>query len=243
MDDVVAVEAPSRTPLRLAWFLVPIALVFVTAQIGRAVWPSLLDSAPWSLLLVSSAFTRMLMVQPLVPTVAFFALAFGRIMVLAPLYYLFGRDYGDVGLRWTEDKLGSSSRVVGRVEHWFRRFSHLLVACWWSPLVCVMAGATAMRARVFFPLLALGTVARVTLIFFIGDALSAPITEITSFIGRYALILTPITIAITGAQLWFSRRKRGGLPAGSIEDLEDSFAATELEVASEATVVSPRQPD
>jgi membrane protein DedA with SNARE-associated domain len=239
---IAADGAPPRR-VHLAVFLVPMALVFASAQVGRAVWPSLLTTEPWSLLLLSSNWTRLLIVQPLVPAIVFFALTIGRIVVLAPLYYFFGRDYGDAGLRWGERKLGPTSKVVPRIEHYFRRFSYLFVAFWWSALVCIMAGATGMRARIFFPLIVAGTVVRVTAIYFVGDALSDPITEFTQFVGRYALIITPITIALTVAQLWYSQRKRRGLPVGTIDDLEAGFEVVEAEVAGEATVTSPAEPD
>ncbi len=100
-----------------------------------------------------------------------------------------------------------------------------------------------MRARVFFPLLAAGTVARVTLIYFVGSALSDPITDVTQFVSRYALIITPITIGITGLQLWHGHHKRRRLLVGTVEHLERDFADTEAEVASEATVTAPREID
>lgn len=243
--DAIA-EGPVATATRrthLAVYLVPMAVVFVTAQVGRAIWPSLLDTAPWALLLMSSNWTRLLIVQPLVPAVVFFALGFGRIMLLAPLYYCFGREYGDAALRWGERKLGPESRFIPNVEKYFRRFSYPIVAFWWSIVVCIMAGATGMRARVFFPLLAVGTAIRLTLIYFVGDVLSDPITEFTSFVSRYALYITPITIALTLLQLWHARRRNRGLSLDDVEDLEAGFEETIAEVESEATVTSPPEPD
>ena len=164
-------------------------------------------------------------------------------MLLAPLYYGFGREYGDAALRWGERKLGTSGRYVVTVERYFRRFGLLIVAVWWSVFICLLAGATGMRARVFFPVLFAGTVARVTLIYFVGDALSDPITEIARFVSRYALIITPITIALTALQLWYGRRRDRGLSLDDVEDLQGGFEETEAELGGEATVTSPREPD
>ena len=249
MSTEVAREGPElaveRGPRRvhLALFLVPMAVVFGAAQVGRAIWPTLLSEAPWSLLLLSSNTTRLLLVQPLVPAVVFFGLTIGRIALLAPLYYYFGREYGDVALRWGERKLGPTSTLIPTLERYFRRFSYLLVAVWWSVLVCVMAGATGMKARFFFPLIALGTAARLTLIYVVGDALSDPITEFAEFVGRYALILTPITFAITALQLWYRRRKKRGIPIATIDEFGAELDETAAELAGEATVTSPRDPD
>ena len=86
------------------------ALAFTSAQVAKAIWPTLLTEAPWSLLAMSSNTTRMLLVQPLVPAHVFFGLAIARPILLVPLYYCFGRCYGDAALRWTERKLGPRTR-------------------------------------------------------------------------------------------------------------------------------------
>jgi membrane protein DedA with SNARE-associated domain len=213
---------------RLTLFLLPIALAFTGAQVAKALWPTLLTEAPWTLLVLSSNTTRMLLVEPLVPASIFFSLSIGRVLVLAPLYFFFGRGYGDAALRWAERKLGPTSRVIPQSEQLFRRFSHALVV--WSPnlLVSVMAGATGMRARAFFPLALLGTLAKVTALFFLGDVLAAPLRDFADFVGRYQWYLTPITLAIVAVQL-SRRRKRDAIPIETIDEFEHELedAATE----------------
>ena len=146
-----------RTELTL--FLIPMALAFSLAQVSKALWPTLLVEAPWSLLVMSVSTTRALLVQPLVHPTVFFALAIARPLIMAPVYYFFGRRYGDVALRWMERKLGPTSTIVAKLERFFRRFAYPLVA--WSPTLVnsTMAGATGMRAIAFFPLAIVGTVA------------------------------------------------------------------------------------
>src|SRR4051812_32816097 len=118
-----------RTELTL--FLVPMAVAVAMAQGARAIWPTLLTEAPWALLVMSTSTTRALLVSTEVSAVVFFSLAIARPVVMAPLYFFFGRRYGDVALRWVEGKLGPTSTIVGTVERLFRRFSYPLVA--WSP--------------------------------------------------------------------------------------------------------------
>ena len=74
-----AIRQPQRMSnrVRLTLFLVPMALAFSSAQVAKAVWPTLLTEAPWTLLAMSSNTTRMLLVQPLVPAHVFFGLALG----------------------------------------------------------------------------------------------------------------------------------------------------------------------
>ena len=105
-EGAMTVEGAIRQPqrisnrVRLTLFLVPMALAFSSAQVAKAIWPTLLTEAPWTLLAMSSNTTRMLLVQPLVPAHVFFGLALARPLLLVPLYYFFGRCYGDAALRW-----------------------------------------------------------------------------------------------------------------------------------------------
>jgi membrane protein DedA with SNARE-associated domain len=226
LDSTVEQHARLSNRTRLTLFLVPISAVFVGAQVARAIWPTLLTEAPWTLLVLSSNTTRMLLVEPLVPVGVFFAVAIARPLVLAPLYYFFGKSYGNAALRWGERKLGANSHLVPASERFFKRFSYLLVA--WSPhlFVCVMAGATVMRFRVFYALAAFGTVVKVTIVYFLGDALREPLQDFADFVGRYQWYITPITFAIVAIQLW-RRKKRDELPIESVDEFEH-----ELEEAS-----------
>jgi membrane protein DedA with SNARE-associated domain len=240
---MVAVEGAMGQPqrishrARLTLFLVPIALAFSSAQVAKAMWPTLLTEAPWTLLAMSSSTTRMLLVQPLVPAHVFFGLALARPLLLVPLYYCFGRCYGDAALRWVERKLGPNSRAISRVEHYFRRFSYALVA--WSPngAVSVMAGATRMRARTFFLVAAIGTLVKVTIVYYLGDALSAPLHDIADFVGRYQWYLTPITFVLVAIQL-VNRRRKNRLPIQTVDEFEEEFEE-ELDEDDAATESTP----
>jgi membrane protein DedA with SNARE-associated domain len=214
--------------VRLWLFLVPMALAFTSAQVAKAMWPTLLTEAPWTLLAMSTNTTRMLLVQPLVPAHVFFGLAIARPLLLVPLYYWFGRCYGDAALRWAERKLGPESKVIAVIERFFRKFSYVLAA--WTPngLVSVMAGATRMRARRFFALAAFGTLAKVTIVYYLGDLLREPLRDFADFVGRYQWYLTPITFLIVAAQL-ARRRRRDRLPIETVgefgHELEDPATA------------------
>lgn len=228
-----AIEQPQRLShrARLTLFLVPMALAFASAQVAKAMWPTLLTEAPWTLLAMSSNTTRMLLVQPLVPAHVFFGLAIARPFLLVPLYYCFGRCYGDAALRWAERKLGPNSKVIPVIERYFRRFSYALIA--WSPngIVSVMAGATRMRARRFFAIAAVGTLVKVTLVYYLGDVLSAPLRDIADFVGKYQWYLTPITFSLVAVQL-MRRRKRNRLPIETVEEFEHELEDAPTESTS-----------
>jgi hypothetical protein len=135
-----------------------------------------------------------------------------------------------------ENKLGPTSTVVPNVERIFRRFSYPLVA--WSPtmLASTMAGAIDMPAIAFFPLAVVGTAARVTILYLLGDVLAAPLKEVADFVGRYQLYLTPLTLAIVVIQLWRRRRRTRGLPIETLDAFEAELEETAWQVAAEAAV-------
>jgi membrane protein DedA with SNARE-associated domain len=230
-EDAIELRQRLSNRTRLTFFLVPIAIAFTGAQVAKALWPTLLTEAPWTLLVMSSNTTRMLLVEPLVPAHVFFSLSIARVVLLAPLYYFFGRGYGEAALRWAERKLGPTSRVVPQSERFFRRFSHALVV--WSPhlFVSVLAGATGMRARAFFPLAIAGTLAKVTALFFLGDALAAPLRDVADFVGKYQWYLTPITFAFVALQM-ARRRRRDAIPIETVDEFEHELEE-ELEEALE----------
>src|SRR5262245_25187295 len=122
--EATLTEKPRRLSnrTRLTLFLVPMGLAFAGAQVARALWPTLLTEAPWTLLVLSGSTTRMLLVEPLVAPVVFFSLVIGRVALLAPVYYGFGRNYGESALRWADRKLGPGSKVIPNSEKYFKRF-------------------------------------------------------------------------------------------------------------------------
>ena len=230
-----------RTELTL--FLVPMALAFSLAQISKMFWPTLLAEAPWTLLVMSVNTTRALLVEPLVHPAVFFSLAIARPLVMAPVYYLFGRRYGDVGIRWMQSKLAPESTVMPRLERFFRRFLYPLVA--WSPTMVnsTVAGATGMPPVRFFALAILGTVARVTLIYFLGDVISTPLREFADFVGKYQWYITPVTFSLGTYFLWRMWRKNRRFPLESVDEFDAELRESTLELQAEATVTSPPEAD
>ena len=143
--------------------------------------------------------------------------------------------YGDVGIRWIEKRSGPDARMLRTVERLFRRGAYVVVAVWPINIVCVLAGATKMRPLPFFALNITGTVMRITLIFFLGDLLSAPLHDIAGFISRYQWYLTPITFVAVAISLVLQGRKGRGT-VESVDELQAELAAADEELEAEATV-------
>ena len=111
----------------------------------------------------------------------------------------------------------------------------MVVAVWPINVVCLLAGATKMRPVPFFALNITGTIVRISLIFFLGDLLSEPLTDIATFIARYQWYLTPITFAVVAISLWRQGR-RGRIPIESVDELQAELEAADEELEAEATI-------
>jgi membrane protein DedA with SNARE-associated domain len=222
-----------RTLLTL--FLIPVTMLAVAGVVANAIFPTLIADAPYLIPAMTTRADRLLLSAPLMPGEVFLSVALIRELIGDPLFYLFGRRYGDVGIRWIENRSGPEAPFLRTVERVFRRAAYVVVAVWPINVVCLLAGATKMRPLPFFALNITGTIMRITLIFFLGDLLSEPLHDIASFISDYQWYLTPLTFVIVALSLWRQGRKGRG-PVESVDDLQAELAEADEELHAEATV-------
>jgi membrane protein DedA with SNARE-associated domain len=222
-----------RTLLTL--FLIPVTMLAVAGVVANAIFPTLIADAPYLIPAMTTRADRLLLSAPLMPGEVFLSVALIRELIGDPLFYLFGRRYGDVGIRWIENRSRPEAPFLRTVERVFRRAAYVVVAVWPINVVCLLAGATKMRPLPFFALNITGTIMRITLIFFLGDLLSEPLHDIASFISDYQWYLTPLTFVIVALSLWRQGRKGRG-PVESVDDLQAELAEADEELHAEATV-------
>jgi membrane protein YqaA with SNARE-associated domain len=229
----VGARLSERTLLTL--FLVPVTILAVAGIVANAIFPTLVADAPSLVPALTTRADRLLLVAPLIPGELFLSVALIRELIGDPLFYLFGRRYGDVGIRWIERRSGPQARWLHTLERVFRRAAYVVVALWPINVVCLLAGATKMRPLAFFSLNLTGTIVRIGLIYYLGDLLEHPLRDIASFITRYQWYLTPITFLLVALSLWRQGR-RGRGPVESVDELEDELDRAQLELEGEATV-------
>lgn len=192
----------SRASLTL--LVVPMVAVTAVAQVGDALAPTLLVEHPLLLVAMIPRTRYLVLTAPLVDVVPFFVVGLVRLVLTDPVFFAFGRRYGDVGIRWIERKSGSP-RTVQTAERWFRKASHPIVAVAPNNLVCVLAGATGMRTAPFLVLNLGGTAARMALVVWIGDVFSDQLLDVTDFVGRYRWWLTGISVSLVTISVWRAR--------------------------------------
>jgi membrane protein DedA with SNARE-associated domain len=228
----VADRLSERTLLTL--FLIPVTILAVAGIVANAILPTLIAEAPALVPALTTRADRLILVAPLLPGEVFLAIALARELIGDPLFYLFGRRYGETGIRWLEQR-SPNSRWLRTVERMFRRAAYVVVAVWPINAVCLLAGATKMRPLPFFALNITGTLVRIGLIFVIGDLLEDPIREIVSFITRYQWYLTGITFTLAAITL-LRQGMRGQRAVESVDELQQELAAADVDLEVERAV-------
>jgi uncharacterized protein (DUF2237 family) len=198
----------------VALFAIPMAVVTILGWVGDALAPSLLDRAPLLLLVCNPRLRNLVLVSPLVDVTPFVLVAVGRLVISDPLFYWFGRRYGDTSIRWMERKLGPSAGTVLWAERLFRKAAWPVVALMPNNLICLLAARQAWR----------GPAAIVNVTGTLACSACAhrrrldPILAFNAWIGRNRLVLTVITIGITLLLVARSAR-RGRDPVESPSEL------------------------
>jgi len=226
----VATRLSERTVLTL--FLVPVTVLAVAGIVANAILPTLIAEAPALVPALTTRADRLVLVAPLLPAEVFLSIALLRELIGDPLFYLFGRRYGDVGIRWIEQRSGGNPRWLRTVERMFRRAAYVVVAVWPINVVCLLAGATKMRPLTFFVLNITGTLVRIGLILAIGDLLEDPIRSVVSFITRYQWWLTAITFTLVALSL-ARQGLRGRGPVETVDELQHELADAADQLAEE----------
>lgn len=218
MDTVTAMEASAGAPARqrpgrrrLVLVAGCLAVVATSAVVGNALAPTLLVRHPLLLLALNATTRHLVLTSTSVDLVPYVVVGLGRRLLEDPFLFLLGRWYGDDAIGWVDDKVGGGPylRAVQRNFHWV---GWLLVALAPGGVVCVLAGASRMRAAVFLALNLGGTLATIVLLRQFGDAFAGPIRALLDFSADNVVALTALSVALTAVWL-VRRRRRPGLAA------------------------------
>jgi membrane protein DedA with SNARE-associated domain len=218
-------SAPQFDARALAWFAIPLGVLAIAGYLGDAFAPTLLDRAPLLLVVCSPRLRSLVLVSPGVDVAPFFLVAVGRLVIADPLFFAFGRKYGDTATRWMEHKVGSTGAApVLWMERAFKRAGWPMIAAIPNNWICLFAGASGIAWTPFLVVNITGTIVRVALVRMLGDAFADPILAFTRWIGDNRLWLTGITFAIVIVTVVHAQRKGRDVvetPAELAEELEE----------------------
>lgn len=225
---------------RLAYLVVPIVAVAVASSLGDALSPTLLVDAPLLLVALVPRNRFLVLAAPQLDFWPFFAVGMVRLALTDPLFYLFGRWYGDRAIEWTERRARAPG-AVRALERWFRRAAYPIVAIAPNNLVCVLAGASGMSVAGFLLANLGGTAARMVLIWWVGEIFSEPLLEVIDFVGRYRWLFTAATVVVVTASVWRARRRHTS-EIETVEEVAEELAAPDDDPDDAPTTPSATSP-
>ena len=213
---------------RLTILLIPIVAFSVAGTATNIAAPALINDHPLVVIFFNPINRYLILASTRVELWEFFAVAFFRLILTDPLYFLLGRWYGTGALDWIEEKTGNSG-TIPFVKKWFAKAGPVIVFAAPNAYVCLLAGASRMNLRLFIALNVVGTITRLILIKAFGDVFEPVLEPILDFVKRYQWQLVALSIVIFTLQSTASRRK------GKKSEIEGvGKMADELEASIEA---------
>ena len=225
---------PPRSRRTLWLILTPIVILTITGIVADALAPAIIDRRPLLQMFLNPRNRYLVLASPQVDAVPFFLVGFLRLVLTDPLFYLLGYLYGDAGLRWMERKMGEDREtgMIAMLEKWFRKASYVIVVLMPNAYVCLLAGATGMRPRVFIPLNVLGTLGRLIVIRIAGDVFEDQLESVLDFIAENRLFLLGLSVVITAFYV-YRGRKKGSLEFETVTEMERELEAELRETEEE----------
>jgi membrane protein DedA with SNARE-associated domain len=218
--------ADSAGPNRLLLGLVLCTLVVLTAgnYISTAILFTLIKHHPAWLIGLNPTTRNLILVSNEMSAVSYFVLAVVRRMFPHPLWFLIGRWYGNAGIKWVEKRSPDIGAMVSTLERYFPRFGWLICIIYPHPLVCTMAGASAMSFLAFTVYTLLGVIGFVWLSRVFGDFLHPVTNSIANFGSHYWIPLTVLSVLVVIIG-FFAGEKGGRSKIESIGQIEAELNA------------------
>lgn len=223
MPSSADVPAPRPVPTRLQlWMVVgPLIVLFVGAQVGDALAPTLVAEHPLLLILLNSRTRNLILAVNQIDPAVFFVVATFRLLLSDPLFYVLGYWYGDSAVIWMERRSPSIGRGVRQFEKYFKSASYPLIAIAPNNPICLLAGSSGMRPRVFFALNIGGTLVRVALIMWLGETFEKPIDWVLDFITEYRWYLMAVSVTIVAVS-GYREYRQGTSEVSALRHLAES---------------------
>ena len=196
-----------------------IAATIALGWLGDALWGSLVDTHPLTLILLNAKPRYLVLTVGDLDPWVYYPVATLRLLGTKPLVWLVGAWYGDRAVGWAERRSARGGAVIRWVEEHFGRFGWAIIAITSNNVVCLLAGSTGFSLTWFMVLAVVGTVVRLWIFAVVGDVFSGSIDEIIAFVGDHRLAVVVLSVVVLVGGLWWQHR-RGGSAIDSLRDLE-----------------------
>ncbi|MHB1137314.1 MAG: DedA family protein [Microthrixaceae bacterium] len=239
-------DTPHLTPPR--WFLpavgVSIVALIVANNVGNVVWSCAVVTEPgkasslctWpvirsfadnplGLLALNSSNKYLLATSVLTSWLPYAVIAFVRLMLPDPLFYLLGFVYRGRALTWARQVFPGMDPLFDQFEQEggsTRRLLDAAVLIAPNNPVCLLAGVAAMPWRRFLLLAATGTVGRIALMRGLGLLFDDQIKDLLDLVARYQRWFTIGSVVVVVLFLAYQVVGRRGL-VGGVESLDEEL--------------------
>lgn len=191
---------PERPPVGPGAKIGLVGGAFVLMMAGRiagaAISPLLLAHAPLALLAISPVIAHLVIVAALSEAVAYYAIAIPVGVAHCSLGFFLGRMQGPLVVEFLVRKGIATEDKLQRLLAPLRVSAPLLVFVVPGPIVCALAGASAVARRTFLPALVGSQTLWIVLCRLSGQALLGRISALREGIVRHAIPLTVVTLLI-----------------------------------------------
>lgn len=187
------------------------ALLFTVGTIGSNLGPAWVDDRPAVLLAMSSRNRNLFASVPFIDPLPYAIIGFLRVFAAGLTLYLVGKWYGHRAMTWFESQVGDLPPIYRWFQSGMDRAGWLLVVLMpGSNLVCLMAGHRRMSPARFFPLLAIGIVLKLVVLWAGGKAFEDQIRSFLTWIGDYQWWIVGALFGLSFLQSF--RRARRNIP-------------------------------
>lgn len=216
-DNEIAAKSAGRIPL-LA-LLVPIGLLIIASNVGSIAAPSLVKDHPLWLLSLTSLMRWQVAATANTDWWSWGLIAFARLIVPDPFFYLLGREYGDRALNAIERNVPSIGRTFRQFERIFHRARYPVIFLAPNNPVCLLAGADRMNVKAFFAVNFAGTIARLFGLRIIGNSIQDQISAVTGWLDQYKWWLVGVSLGAFALTLVIDRRRGAVADVSGLRDL------------------------
>lgn len=205
----------------------------VLGWVGDAMWASLVDRHPLTLILLNVKPRYLLLTVNQLDAWTYYLVGTFRLMFPKPLLWLVGAWYGNRAVRWAEGRSPRGGALLRWVERHFGRWGWVVIAVTSNGLVCLVAGATGFPLGWFLVLAIVGTVVRLWMLSVLGDVFSRQIDALIGFVGDHRLPIVAASITVVVLGLWWQHRS-GSSELDNLADLEHAVEELDADGGADA---------
>ena len=163
---------------------------------GAAISPLLLAHAPLALLVISPVIAHLVLVAALSDPSSYYAITVPVSIAQCALGFYLGRLQGPRIVEFLVRRGIATENKLQRLLAPLRVSAPLLIFVIPGPIVCALAGASAVSRRAFLPALVGSQILWAVLCRLFGRALLGGIAEMRLWLAQYALPATVVTVLI-----------------------------------------------